>query len=123
MERLLGVDEMDEVLRVFVRAWAELLDLFENQTSALGLIPDLLVLVDDNEQVRLLLAGVRQELLGREGKVILRRHDENYDVDLLLPCKNAGRVGVVSIETWGVDERYVDDPVAKKGCLRVTRVR
>ena len=104
---------MDKVLRVFVRPWAELLDLFEDQTPALGLIPNLLVLVDDDEQVRLLLARVRQELLCRKGKVILRGHDENYDVDLLLPCKNAGCVGVVSIETRCVDERYVDDSVAK----------
>ena len=57
------VDEVHKVLRILVGPWAELLDLFEDKATALLLVFDLIVLVDDDEEIGLLVTGVHEELL------------------------------------------------------------
>jgi len=45
------VDEMHKIFRILVGPWAELLDLFEDAASALFLVLDLIVFIDDDEEI------------------------------------------------------------------------
>ena len=120
---MLRVDEVDEILSVLVGPGTELLDLVQHETPALGLVPDLLVLVHDDEQVGLLVARVHQELLGREREVVFRRDDEYDDVNLLLSREDTGSVSVVTVETRGINERDVDNAVVEERCLMAAGIR
>lgn len=106
---------MDKLFGVIVGPRAELFDLLEHETPTLGLVPDLLVLVDDDEDVGLLVRGVEEELPGREREVVLCRNDEDDNIDLFLASEEGGRLERVAVKTGSIDERNVSDAVVEEG--------
>ena len=107
--------KMNYIFCVWIGSRTELFDLFQNETSALFLVLDLIKLVDDDEKISLLIAGVHEELFCRQGEMILGGNDEDDDVDFFLSAEKSCRLQAVAVETWCVDQGNTDDAIVEKG--------